>query len=263
MRSDSPPLAGAHAVVTGASRGIGLAIAEELAHLGATLTLMGRSRETLAAAQRRLAAQPDHPVHVEPVDVTSAEHVSRAFASATAAHGPVTILVNNAGAAESAPFRKTDHQVWRRMLEVNLDGPYRCTACVVDGMLATGHGRIVNIASTAGLRGYPYVTAYCAAKHGLVGFTRALARELAGSGITVNAVCPSYTDTQLVAEAVEHITARSHRPPAEVRAMLTRTNPSGRLIEPHEVAALVAWLCLPSTSMLTGQAIALDGGELA
>jgi NAD(P)-dependent dehydrogenase (short-subunit alcohol dehydrogenase family) len=224
---------------------------------------MGRSPATLAAAQQRLQAQQQHAVHTETVDVTSAERVSGAFNGATAALGPVTILVNNAGSAESAPFRKTDPQVWRRMLEVNLDGPYRCTACVVDGMLAAGRGRIVNVASTAGLRGYPYVTAYCAAKHGLVGFTRALARELAGSGITVNAVCPGYTDTQLVAEAVEHITARSHRPPAEVRAMLTSTNPSGRLIEPHEVAALVAWLCLPSTSMLTGQAIALDGGELA
>jgi NAD(P)-dependent dehydrogenase (short-subunit alcohol dehydrogenase family) len=261
--TETRPLGGAHAVITGASGGIGFAIAAELGRLGAHLTLMGRSTARLESARQRLPADQGQSAHVEPLDVTDYASVERAFASAVAAQGPVLILVNNAGAAESAPFRKTDASLWRRMFEVNLDGAYRCTACVIDGMLARGSGRIVNIASTAGLRGYPYVTAYCAAKHGLVGFTRALARELAGSGITVNAVCPGYTDTDFIARSVQHIATRSGRSPADVRATLVRSNPSGRLVQPDEVAALAAWLCLPANAMLTGQAIALDGGELA
>jgi NAD(P)-dependent dehydrogenase (short-subunit alcohol dehydrogenase family) len=256
------PLDGQHAVVTGAGRGIGAAIADELGRLGASLTLMGRTRESLERRRTILQETHDRAVEIAAVDVTSAEQVERAFAAATAALGPPTILVNNAGAARSAPFARTDPALWREMLEVNLTGPFLCARQVVPTMIERGHGRLVNVASTAGLTGYPYVSAYCAAKHGLIGLSRALAIETARTGVTVNAVCPGFADTDLTAAAVANIVAKTGRTEQEARAELTRRNPQGRLIDPAEVARAVGWLCLPGSAAITGQSIVVAGGEV-
>lgn len=254
----SEPLGGQHAVVTGGGRGIGAAIAHELARLGADITLMGRSIATLEGHSAALLREHGRAVEVVAVDVSDSASVTRAFSVAR----PATILVNNAGAAFSAPFLSTPPEQWQRMLEVNLHGPVRCTAAVLPAMLETGYGRIVNVASTAGLKGYAYVSAYVAAKHALVGLTRALALETARSGVTVNAVCPGFTETDLLAESVATIVATTGRSPDDARAALTRSNPQGRLIAPEEVAQAVGWLCLPESAAITGQSVVVAGGEV-
>ena len=236
-------LTGKHAVVTGGSRGIGAAIANALRSAGAVVTVLGR--------------------HTEPhADVADRDAVDHAFRAIQTASGPVQILVNNAGQAESAPFLKTSQDLWRRMLAVNLDGAYHCTQAALPGMLDSGWGRIVNIASTAGLTGYGYVSAYCAAKHGVIGLTRALALELANKNITVNAVCPGFTETDLLREAVSNITAKTGRTEQEARTELASRNPQKRLVQPEEVANAVLWLCSPGSEAVTGQAIAVAGGEV-
>jgi NAD(P)-dependent dehydrogenase (short-subunit alcohol dehydrogenase family) len=174
----------------------------------------------------------------------------------------VDILVNNAGQAASAPFGRTDDALWQRMLDVNLTGAYHCIQAALPGMVDAGWGRIVNVASTAGLTGYRYVAAYCAAKHGLVGLTRALALEVAGRGVTVNAVCPGYTETDIVADAVANIVRTTGRSEEQARAGLAAANPQGRLVRPGEVAHAVAWLCMPGAAAMNGQAIAVAGGEV-
>jgi len=252
------PLEGQHALVTGGSRGIGAAIAAELAQAGARLSLFGRDAERLQAQARRLG----EGVHTEVCDVSEPEAVARAIQRAEAVLGPVRILVNNAGQAESQPFLKTDRALWERMLSVNLTGAFLCTQAVLPGMLRAGGGRIVNIASTAGLKGYPYVAAYCAAKHGLIGLTRSLALELARKNITVNAVCPGFTETELLQASLTQIVQKTGRSPDEARAELTKTNPQGRLVTPQEVAQAVLWLCLPGSAAINGQAIAVAGGEV-
>jgi NAD(P)-dependent dehydrogenase (short-subunit alcohol dehydrogenase family) len=176
--------------------------------------------------------------------------------------GRVDILVNNAGQAGSAPFGKTDHELWRRMMSVNLDGTYYCMQAVLPGMREAGWGRIVNIASTAGLVGYRYVSAYCAAKHAVVGLTRSVALEVATSGITVNAVCPGYTETDMASDAIAKIAERTKRTREEARSELEAHNPQHRLVRPEEVANAVAWLCLPGSEAITGQTIAVAGGEV-
>ncbi|MCS0614983.1 SDR family oxidoreductase [Massilia kyonggiensis] len=243
-----------HAVVTGASRGIGLAIARALRAQGARVTLMARDARALEAT----AAELGGDTAWQTVDVTDADGVAAAFARA----GAVDILVNNAGQAASAPFGRTDAALWQRMLDVNLTGAYHCIQAALPGMLDAGWGRVVNVASTAGLTGYRYVAAYCAAKHGLVGLTRALALEVANRGVTVNAVCPGFTDTDIVADAVANIVHKTGRTADQARAELASANPQGRLVQPDEVAHAVAWLCMPGAAALNGQAIAVAGGEV-
>ncbi|HUG16302.1 MAG TPA: SDR family NAD(P)-dependent oxidoreductase [Thermomicrobiales bacterium] len=252
------PLSGQHAIVTGGGRGIGAAIAGEFARLGADITIMGRSLDTLSARRAALIEEYGRSVDAIALDVTDPESVSAAFAAAR----PATILVNNAGAAFSAPFLATPPERWQQMLEVNLLGAVRCAAAALPSMLEANYGRVVNVASTAGLKGYAYVSAYVAAKHGMVGLTRALALETARTGVTVNAVCPGFTDTDLLAESVSNIVTATGRSEEEARAVLTRSNPQGRLITPDEVASAVGWLCLPESASVTGQCIVVAGGEM-
>ncbi|MHA3904676.1 SDR family NAD(P)-dependent oxidoreductase [Castellaniella sp. WN] len=250
--------AGRHALVTGGGRGIGAAIALRLAADGLRVTVLGRSGGPVEA----LAARDPGRLHAVTADVVDAEQVARALAGAQARFGPVHVLVNNAGQAESAPFLKTDAGLWQRMLAVNLTGTMVCTQAVLPGMLESGWGRVVNVASTAGLAGYAYVSAYCAAKHGVIGLTRALALELATRGVTVNAVCPGYTDTDLVRESVARVAAKTGRDPRDVRAEFAKTNPQGRLVTPEEVADAVSWLCGEGAGAVTGLSLPVSGGEV-
>jgi 3-hydroxybutyrate dehydrogenase len=254
------PLAKQHAAITGGGRGIGAAIAHAFAERGARITLMGRTASELAARCEEL--RPHAEAQAIEVDIASADSVNAGFARAAERFGAVSILINNAGKAGSAPFVKMDLALWQTMLQVNLTGTFLCTHAVLSGMLAAGYGRIVNVASTAGLVGYQYVSAYCAAKHGVIGLTRSLALELAKKNITVNAVCPGYTDTEIVRAAVANISAKTGRNEDEARAELARSNPQGRLVQPGEVANAVLWLCLPGSEAITGQAIAVAGGEV-
>jgi NAD(P)-dependent dehydrogenase (short-subunit alcohol dehydrogenase family) len=253
------PLAGKHAVVTGAARGIGAAIAMALAAQGTRLTLLGRSRESL---QRSLAALAGEAHGLAVADVADPAQVRSAFAQARAERGAVAILVNNAGQAESAPFARTSLELWSRMLAVNLTGTFLCAQEVLADMTQAGFGRIVNIASTAGQKGYAYVTAYTAAKHGVIGLTRSLALELARSGITVNAVCPGYTDTELLRESVGRVVAKTGRSLDEALAHFAAGNPQQRLVQPQEVADAVCWLCSDAAAAITGQSISVSGGEV-
>lgn len=250
-------LADKHAVVTGGGGGIGAAIALSLSAAGARVTVMGRGEAPLRAAAARLET-----AQAVSVDVCDEARVAHAFAEACDGFGPVDILVNNAGAAESAPFRRASAEQLRRLFEVNVTGSWLCTQAVLEAMTARPWGRIVNVASTAGLKGYAYVSAYCAAKHALVGLTRALAAELAPTAVTVNAVCPGYTKTALLEEAVAKITTKTGRTRAEALAELARSNPQNRLIEPSEVASAVRWLCLAASRGVTGQCIVVAGGEV-
>ena len=227
-------LAGQHAVITGGGTGIGAAIARALGAEGAKLTLIGRRRDKLEQV-----CSGDFDALVAPADVTRRDEVDRAFALARQAQGPITILVNNAGAAAGVPFARVSADLWRDMLAVNLDGMFHCCQAALSDLLAAKAGRIVTIASMAGLHGFAYAAPYIAAKHGAVGLTRALAAEYARGSLRVNAVCPGFVDTEMTVQSVANITAKTGRSESEARAELARLNPSGRLISPEEVAAAV------------------------
>jgi NAD(P)-dependent dehydrogenase (short-subunit alcohol dehydrogenase family) len=254
-------LSGHHALVTGAGSGIGAAIARALASAGANVTLAGRRREPLDTLAGELDAS--RVFAVDDFDVTNADKIAAGLEKARKTFGPVSILVNNAGEAPSASFEKTTLDMWSHVLSVDLTGVFQVTQAVLPDLKARGEGaRIINIASTAGLSGYAYVSAYCAAKHGVVGLTRALALELAKKGVTVNAVCPGFTDTPMVARSLAEIVAKTGRTHEQALAEFTKSNPQGRLVTPDEVAATALWLALPSSGSINGQAIAIAGGEV-
>ena len=246
----------AHALVTGGGRGIGRAIASQLAHAGAIVTVLGRNRATLDQA---VGAGDAHFADV--ADVADQAAIGAAIAKA-AARQPIDILIANAGIAESAPFAKSDAALFRRMIDVNLMGVVHSIQAALPSMRNQPRGRIVAVASTAGIRGYAYVSAYSAAKHAVVGLVRSLALELASTRITVNAVCPGFTDTDLVAGSVENIMSKTGRSREQAVAELAKHNPQGRLVTPKEVADTVLWLCGAGASAVTGQAIAVAGGEI-
>ncbi|OAJ63305.1 SDR family NAD(P)-dependent oxidoreductase [Paraburkholderia ginsengiterrae] len=256
MNTHNSTLAGQHAVVTGGGSGIRAAVAEALLRAGARVTLMGRNAERLDAQREKCRSLGD--VACIAVDVTQESAVANAFSQA----GAVDILINNAGQAQAAPFTHTDMALWQRMLDVNLTGVFLGTRAVLPGMLQRGHGRIVNVASTAGQIGYAYVAAYCAAKHGVIGLTRSLALEVATKGVTVNAVCPGYTETELLHASLEQITSKTSRTEQQARETLLRSNPQHRFVSPEQVANAVLWLCQPGSDAITGQSISISGGEV-
>lgn len=249
-----------HAIITGGSRGIGAAIADALAQRGARVTVLGRDTAALEAVAARLQHHRV-PALAVPCDVTDEASVRAAFDRALQEFGAAYVLVNNAGQAEGAAFLETTREQWERMLAANLTSAYLCTQRVLGGMLERGEGRIINVASTSGLRGYRNISAYTAAKHGLVGLTRALAAETVRNGITVNALCPAYTSTDMAERAVASV-MQLGRTEEQARQAIARTVQRGTLIEPREVASAAAWLCSPDATGITGQAIPIAGGEI-
>ena len=261
MNNSKAALKGKHALVTGASRGIGLSIAQALLQQGAKVTIAARNQSSLEQATEQLSAFGD--VFSVVMDATKADSIAQAVGQAQAHFGAIAILVNNAGQAQSAPFLRTDLAQFDAMFDVNVRSVFMCSQAVLPKMLENSWGRIVNIASTAGLKGYSYVPSYCAAKHAVIGLTRSLAMEVASKGVTINAICPGYTETELVRDAISNIMRKTGRTEEQARAELSASNPQGKLIQPEQVASAVAYLCLPASSGINGQAIAIDGGETA
>ena len=260
MSAGAEALRGVHALITGGGSGIGLAIARRFDALDMALTLVGRDGDRLGRAIAGLPNPARHRAFV--CDVGDDAAVTAMFAELADRQWAPQVLVNNAGSATSASIDDTSNDAWNETLRVNLSGVFHCTRAALAALRAMPFARVVNIASTAGLIGYPNVSAYCAAKHGVIGLTRALALELARTSITINAVCPGYTETSIVDAAVDSIVASTGKSRADARQMLLRRNPQRRLVAPDEVAATVAWLCLPESQSINGQAISLSGGEV-
>lgn len=247
-----------HALITGGGSGIGLAIAKAFLAKGARVTISGRNLERLDAAIVKLgggtAAQGD---------VSVAGDITSVVEAARAASGPVTCLVNNAGIAESRAFAKADEEHWDRTIAINLTGAYRMTRALLDDLLAAEDGRIINIASTAGLKGFAYIAAYNASKHGLIGLTKSLAMEFAPTRLTVNAICPGFTDTDMAENAITNVMALTERDREDVTKRMLSNNPQGRLIDPGEIAAAACWLAGRDASSVNGITVAIAGGEIA
>ena len=247
-----------HAIVTGGARGIGAAISSLLAQRGARVTIVGRDQAVLDKHAKSLG---DNAAALR-CDVADEASVKAAFKQARDRFGDAHILVNNAGQAKSEKFNKTTRAMWDQMISVNLTSVFLCTQEVLPAMIEAGNGRIVNVASTAGVKGAPRLTAYSAAKHGVVGLTRSLALETAKHGITVNAVCPGYTDTDMTERGVRELMDAKKISRDEARAMITRVIPRGVMTSPQEVANAVVWLCSSDASGVTGQALVVAGGEI-
>ena len=245
-------LAGKLALVTGGGRGIGAAIARTLAGAGARVVVCGRNKPDLDAIAKEIGGVA---IKLDLMDRAATDEV-------LASVGHVDVLVNNAGAAESASLEKTTDALWDRIMELDATAPFRVSRALVPGMIKAGWGRVINIASNAGVSGYGYTSAYCAAKHAMVGMTRALAIDLARTGVTINALCPGWVDTQMVEEAVTRIATKTGRTEEEARTSLAAMSPQKRMIEPNEVAHATLMLCDHAARGIHGQTIVIDGGAV-
>ena len=257
--SQAKPLEGRSALVTGGGRGIGAAVARSLAEAGVAVTVSARSKDQIEAVAAELREQ-GHQGFAVACDVAQPDQVEALYDEAKSLMGKVDILVNNAGIAASAPLARETLEQWNRIFAVNVTGVFLCSRAVIGDMISEGWGRIVNVASVAGKAGAPYISTYVASKHAVVGFTRAVATEVAKKGVTVNAVCPGYVDTEMSDQTVGTITGKTGMAEQEARAVLENMSPQGRIFTSEEVAAQVLHLCMPLSAGVNGQSLVLDGG---